>query len=206
MRTSKPISTISYNSLGFLKGKLEELERNHTISSWFFIWHHAESDEKKHHCHVWLCPNKLVDTMVLKDMFRELDPVNPDKKPLGVIDFVSSQIDDAILYDAHYTPYLAFKGESREYQYSFDDFVVSDEDWFEDKVYHALHGSEFAQRSKVLNALADGVKPAELITSGMVPLQMAGSIRAFMQMRGLSGNELFRNGHDNHEVNDESDE
>lgn len=45
MRTSKPISTISYNTLPFLKEKLDDLVNNQVLEFYFFIWHHAEDDE-----------------------------------------------------------------------------------------------------------------------------------------------------------------
>ena len=116
MRTSKPISTISYNSVPFLQSKMDEFVRNHVISAWFFVKHRAEKDERKDHIHVYAVPNKMVDTMALQDALRELDPENP-QKALGCIDFCSSNPDDASLYFAHNEEYLAWKGETREYHY-----------------------------------------------------------------------------------------
>ena len=150
MRTSKPIATISYNSREFLIKKLDELYENHKISDYMLIPHFAEADEtKKNHTHLHIKPNTLLDTMELQAYFKEFDPQNP-KKPLGCIDFVISDVDHWILYCQHYPPYLASKGESREYTYHKDDFIYKDEDTFEDKYYHAFKGSDWAKRWELL--------------------------------------------------------
>ena len=57
MRTSKTISTISYNTKDFLEFKLMELMDSGDISDWFFIQHFAEEDEKKDHIHLWVKSN-----------------------------------------------------------------------------------------------------------------------------------------------------
>lgn len=193
MQTSKPISTISYNSIEFLEDKLNELVRNRTISAWFFMFHKAEKDERKDHFHVWMKPNKKLDTMALQDHFKE--PVLGSPKPLGCIDFDSSKIDDAVLYFAHYKPYLAWKGQSREFHYDWNEFHVSDADFMDNAIYHALHCSEFAERLRIMQALDSAPEPAKLISSGMIPLQMATQVRAYLQMQD---DELERNGRKTH--------
>lgn len=186
MRTSKPISTISYNTPEYLKSKLDELVRNHTISDYMYIQHHAEADERKDHIHLWLKPNKLLDTMDLQDHFKELDLNNPTAKPLGCIDFETSKTDDWILYGMHLEPYLASKGQSREYHYTKDDFVYNDEDTFEDNYAHALKGSEWARRYQTLQLLQDSsFSPTDLIDSGLVPLNLATSLSAYKHMKRL---------------------
>ena len=132
MNTTCPIATISYNSENFLKERLQELQRNHSISSWFFIFHYAEGQRPKDHFHVWMKPNKRLDTMTLQEFFAEDDPGNPDGPKLGCIDFVSSKIDFAILYYAHYKPYLTYIHQKRIYHYDWNQFVVSDQNWFDD--------------------------------------------------------------------------
>lgn len=177
-----PIATISYNSDAYLNDKLEELQRNKVISAWFWVEHLPEEDEKKKHKHVWLKPNKRIDTMELQEFF--LEPFKDERlKPLGCIDFVSSKIDDAILYFAHWKAYLAFKHQSRKYHYDWSVFHCSNDDWFDDAINHALHGSEFAERSFVLNAIQDNRSTlSELVTTGVVPLTMASQVRAFSQL------------------------
>lgn len=203
MRTSKPISTISYNTEDFLKAKLAELLRNHKIDDYMYIRHDAEQDEKKDHIHLWLSPNRLLDTMDLQDFFKEYDPKNPQKL-LKCLPFSVSKQDDWILYGMHLPAYLATKGESREFIYTKDDFRYADEDAFERAYIHALKGSEWAQRNMTLQLLADGtVNPAELILSGVIPLNMANQVSA---LASLQDRTLRRNGRPNHEIKDDPPE
>lgn len=197
MRTSKPIATISYNTQEFLVHQLEELIKNHKISDYVFINHFAEVDEKKNHIHLWIKPNKLLDTMDVQKYLTELDPKNPTK-PLKCIDFHISKVDDFILYGQHYAPYLATKGESREYHYTKDDFVYYDEDTFDELYNHAFKGSEWAKRNQILEALRDNkIAPSELILNGTLPLNMACSVNTLVNMMSHSG--LERGAHKNHE-------
>ena len=107
MRTSKEISTISYNTEAFLYDRLQELLRNKVISDYIYIKHLPDDDERKEHIHLWLKPNKLLDSMDIQDFLKEIDPNNP--KPLKVLDFKPSKSDDWILYCQHYRPYLEYK-------------------------------------------------------------------------------------------------
>ena len=198
MRTSKPISTISYNTNEFLVSKLEELVRNHKISDYIFIHHFAEEDEKKDHTHLWVKPNTLVDTMDLQKFLTELDPFNPTK-PFKCIDFVPSQIDDWILYTMHYEPYLASKMESRQFHYTKDEFVAHDEDTLDEYYNHALKGSEWAKRNQILQALNNNqISPTDLILNGTIPLNMASQLNAFKFMQ-RNYNTTNRGGRPGHE-------
>ena len=60
MNTSRPISTISYNSKIFLDFKLKELVEKHLVSDFMYIIHTAEDDELKDHIHLFLKPNKKI--------------------------------------------------------------------------------------------------------------------------------------------------
>ena len=105
------------------------------------------------------------------------------KKPLKCIDFVSSKVDDWILYSQHYEPYLKMKGEVKEYHYLKSDFHYYDEDTFEELYNHALKGSEFAKKYQVLRAIADNkANPIELILNGTVGLNMATNLKAVDSM------------------------
>lgn len=197
MRTSKPISTISYNTEEFLKYKLDQLVKNHKVSDWIYVKHHAEADERKDHIHLWLKPNTLIDTMDLQKFLEEYDPENPSK-PKKCIDFRGGKVDDWILYAQHYEPYLASKAESREYHYTRKDFVYADEDSFEDLYNHAMKGSDFAKRFQILEQLRSGsISPAELITNGTVPLNLAANLNAFKYMQNHYG--LDRGSGEDHE-------
>ena len=201
MRTSKPIATISYNSEEYLKQTLTKLYDNFIISDWKYIYHEAEEDEKKGHFHVFIKPNRLVDTMELQREFVELDINNPSK-PLKCIDFRSSDSDNWILYSQHFGPYLASKMESREFCYSREDFRFADEDTFDFDYHHAFYGSDWAKNNEILRLLSDGsVNPHELIDSGAVSLNMANQINAYFYMKNHYG--LERNGRNNHEESEE---
>lgn len=199
MRTKKEISTISYNSIPFLTTKLKELYEAHQISNWLFIHHKAEQDERKDHIHLFITPNTLLDTMDLQNFLKEYDPLDPLKKPLGCIDFRSSKIDDWILYNLHYEPYLAWKCESREFHYTKDDFFVADLDTWDDLYYHAMKGSDFAKKNQLLQMLSDNrITPAELVLNGSVPLNQASQLNAFYYMKAHYG-VLDRGNHEPHE-------
>ena len=204
MRTSKPIATISYNSQEFLIMRLEELIKNHKICDYMFINHFAEEDEKKNHIHLWIKPNTLIDTMDLQAFLTEANPENP-LKPFKCIDFRVSSVDDWILYNQHYAPYLASKGESRQYHYTKDDFIAYDEDTFDDLYNHAFRGSEWAKRFQILQALDVGsLNPVDLILNGTVPLNMASQLNSFKYMQ-THYNVTDRGGREGHEDPDENE-
>lgn len=196
MRTSKPIATISYNTQEFLLYKLNEMIKSHTISDYIFINHFAEEDERKNHIHLWLKPNKLLDTMDIQAFLTEVDSLNPTK-PLKCIDFVTSNVDDWILYGMHLEPYLKSKNEERQYHYTKDDFIFYDEDSFEYLYNHALKGSDWAKNAQIRDILQDpSINKADLIDSGILPLTLAGSLNAYMHIKK---GRTFRDGRKGHE-------
>lgn len=199
MRTSKTISTISYNTKEFLKEKLNELIDNRVISNWFFIEHEPEEDERKKHIHLWVKPNKLLDTVDFQKFFLQLVP--GEEKPRKCIDFVTSKADDAILYFLHDAKYLAMKGESRKYHYLRKDMVVYDDDDFEFLYNHAYRGSDFALKNQQLQAVIDNRDDmSKLIDCGLIPLSMAGNLCAYSNLRMNENiNKTHRNGRKNHE-------
>ena len=129
MRTTKPISTISYNTPSYLKLKLNELLKARKISFWAYIAHMPEDDEagKKEHCHVYIEPAKMLQTDDIRAEFKEFDPENPEK-PKGCLVFKSSRFDPWYLYALHDKRYLASKGQSRKFHYEHGNMVSSDDD------------------------------------------------------------------------------
>lgn len=101
--TAKPISTISYNTEGFLQRLLDRLLKSNIIVDYRYIFHHGEDGDKDHY-HVWLEPNKRLDTGALMDEFKEADPSND--KPLGCLPFRTSKSDHWIMYVLHDADYL----------------------------------------------------------------------------------------------------
>lgn len=125
MQTSKSISTISYNTKEYLTLKLNELLESKIISYWHFIKHKADLDDTKDHIHLYIEPNKRIDTMSLMDHFKEKDLSND--KPLGVIAFrLCNSLADWLWYGIHDETYLMGKNLVRNYHYTFDDIVASD--------------------------------------------------------------------------------
>ena len=200
MRTSREISTISYNTEVFLKFKLFDLVKSGYISDWFYIRHFKEEDESSDHFHVWMKPNKLLDTLDFQRFFEEFDPKKPDK-PLKCIDFRYSDADNAILYFIHDAKYLAMKGESRKFHYLREDFVFFDEYNFEFLYNHAFRGSDYALKNNQLQAVKDNQDDlSKLIDSGLVPLSMAGNLCAYSNLRYNDKlNKTYRNGRKGHE-------
>ena len=101
--TAKPISTISYNTGEFLKRKLDELLKAYIINDYRIIFHYGEDGDKDHY-HVYIEPNKRLDTGRLRDEFNEI--TFESDKPLGCMPFRSSKFDHWIMYVIHDPKYL----------------------------------------------------------------------------------------------------
>lgn len=170
MRTTKPISTISFNTPDYLKLKLNELLKAGRVSFWAFIVHKPEDDEggRKEHCHVYVEPSKMLQTDDLKAELKEYDPEHPEK-PRGCISFNSSKFDPWYLYALHDKRYLASKGQSRKFHYVHDDILTSDDDdlTFKAKSIDMVGLSPFADMEDAQN---QGVTWAEYFSRGTVPL------------------------------------
>lgn len=170
MRTTKPISTISFNSVGYLKLKLQELTKAGRISFWAFMLHKPEDDEagNKEHCHLYIEPSKMMQTDDLKNELREFDPAKPDK-PKGCLGFRISKFDHWYLYGLHDKRYLAMKGEARRFHYSHDEFVSSDDDelLFLARSIDMMSLSPYAD---MLDAQNQGLSWAEYFSRGTVPI------------------------------------
>lgn len=169
MRTSKPFSTISYNSQDFLQQTLSDLVKRRKIAFFAFVEHLPEEDEKKAHKHVFIVPNGLVDTDQVIDTLKEIDLANP-LKPLGCIPPNSSKFDDWYLYSLHDAPYLASKGQSRKYHYALQDFHVSDEDYMTHQI-HSIDYSRYQRFQRLVEAVDDGETFPDLVRKGLIPIQ-----------------------------------
>lgn len=198
MRTTKPISTISFNTPDFLELKLNELLKAGRISFWAFIPHKAEDDEagKKPHCHVFIEPSKMLQTDDLKSEFKEFDPSHPDK-PLSCITFKSSKFDPWYLYGLHDKRYLASKNQSRKFHYSHDDFRTSDDDdlLFKARSIDLLSLSPYADME---DAQRQGITWSEYFSRGTVPLPQIALFERAWHL--LAANYTERNGRSGHNV------
>lgn len=169
MKTSKPFSTISYNSCEFLQLKLDDLINRRKIAFYGFIEHLPEEDEKKRHKHLYVVPNGQINTDEILDYLLELDVNNPEK-PLGCIPFHSSKFTDWYLYSIHDKDYLASKGQSRKYSYKKDEVIVSDSDFFNEEI-HRMDLSKLSKVKALRNAVETGVPFEQMLMTGQIPVQ-----------------------------------
>ena len=161
--TSKPISTISYNSIGFLTEKLLEWYDAHIIQAFQIISHKGEDGDKDHH-HVRLEPNKRLDPMTLVEDLREYEPGKD--KPLGCRPFRPSKEEDWFLYAVHDPDYLKIKygggDKGEKLPYDWRDIIVSP--------YYDLE-TAFVRAKATLLHTSSGL--AQRIRSGDDPLSLA---------------------------------
>lgn len=194
MQTGKLISTVSYNTPEFLKGKLNDLVRQGIIEYAHWIHHRPEEDEKKAHAHVVLKPNKRLDTSALRNEFVE--PVAGEEKPRDVLPFRSSKMNDWLLYVVHDVAYLLRKNQNRKVRYSRSDLLTTEADLL-DEDWRAAHEGEDSRVKQVIELAQRGVSWVELLKMGIVPINQLFQFReVFMQFYTP---ETDRNGREGHE-------
>lgn len=167
MKTTKPFSTISYNSIEFLENRLSELVQKRLISFFAFVHHYAEADERKDHIHLIIIPNGQVQTDSVTDILQELDPSNP-LKPLGVMPWHTSKWGDWFLYTCHDTAYLATKGQTREHHYQESDFVTSDPDYFHELIT-TIDRTKYVKTQDFVRKVQEGHSLLEMLQKGQIP-------------------------------------
>lgn len=190
MRTTKPISTISYNSPEFLAIKLEELRKAKIISFWVFIKHKAEEDEKKDHIHLYCVPSKMIQTDDLKNEFIEINP-ECISKPFCTISFFTSKFDDWYLYSLHDRRYLLTKGQTRKFHYSREDMRCSDEDEL-DYLISQIDMISLMPYSEMIDALEHGDSFDDFFSRGLIPLPQLRNFQLAWQL--LRKNHFHRKG------------
>ncbi len=176
MRTTKPFSTISYNSNEHLVDKLDGLIKRNEIEFWVFVEHYAEDDETKKHKHVYIVPSRLFDTNTLIDYLMEIDKSDILAKPLTCIHCVSSKFGDWYLYSSHDMSYLLSKAQSRAYHYNISDFVTSDEDYFAE-LRHTIDYTRYKTNERLVEAARKGELFEDLIINGVVPVNLVSQYR-----------------------------
>lgn len=203
VRTTKPISTISFNTPDYLAIKLSELTQAKILSFWAFIPHLPEDDEggKKEHIHVYIEPSKMVQTDDIRHELRQPDPNQPDML-LGCLPFKSSNFGNWYLYGLHDPAYLASKGQSRKYHYKHEQIITNDPDnlTFNARSIDMLSISPY---QALLDAQSQGLTFSDFFARGTVPLpQLALFERAWNL---LAFNITQRNGHENHAMSIDDD-
>ena len=166
MKTSKPFSTISYNSADFLQVKLDDLVKRRVISFYSFVYHYKEEDENKDHIHLIIFPNGQYQTDALFDYLSELK--SPNELPLGIMPCRSSKWADWYLYACHDVSYLASKGQTRKYHYSEKDFFSSDQDFFLELV-HTIDRTKYLKTQEFVEKVKNGVSFQHLLSTGQIP-------------------------------------
>ena len=168
MKTRMPIATISYNSDNYLILKLQQLQKAKIISTWFFINHIPEDDEKKPHKHVYIEPSKTIQTDDLLDEFIEPNLKEPSK-PFKCLHFHSSKFADWYLYALHNKSYLASKGQSRRHHYDRDEIIASDTDEL-DELIRTIDMTKYSAEFRMMKAIKDGLSFTQFFERGNVPL------------------------------------
>ena len=191
MRTSKPFSLISYNTKEFLIEKLNELVEGGLVQFWAFIHHQPEEDEKKAHKHLYIIPQKLIDTQRIEKALQEIDINDITAKPLGAIFPQSSKFADWYLYGLHDKKYLASKGQKRAYAYNDSAFVVSCQDTFQE-LKNLIDYTEINRLSLIVEKAENGESLANIIKSTNIPLQLIGQVRQLYDIINTSF-EVYRN-------------
>lgn len=197
MRTTKPISTISYNTIDFLYLKLNELLKAQKISFFAFIPHKSEDDEKKDHIHVFIEPARLLQTEELRMEFLEIDPDCVDK-PLGCIAFQSSKFGDWCLYALHDKRYLACKGQTRKYHYCLDEFFASDLDDFLFR-FRTIDTVALTVYQDILDAINAGLSFRDFLLRGTININQVNAVMRVWDVLSNQGNSTYRNGRAGHD-------
>lgn len=165
-RSIKPLSTISYNSPVFLKRKLEELRKNGILDFWCFVFHHGESlddgSKEKDHYHVYMVPGEAIDKRQLRNEFVEF--YKREKLPRGFMPIQPSNWQDWYLYNLHDVEYLQSKGQSRQFHYTNDNMVRSDDTFYWDLV-HRIDRTKINPLGSVIRAAQSGMTFSEFVTS-----------------------------------------
>lgn len=166
MKTKLPISTICYLNGDLLLERLEMLVSEGVIDFYAFIFHYAEADELKPHIHLYVEPCNQVDTKRFEEHFKTLD------NKCGCIPFrVSKRFGDWYYYCCHDKRYLFAHGNDvKKYTYGKNDFVVSDENFFVEKLHQIDRRLAFGS-TEVLTALREGSSAVDLLDMGVITLQ-----------------------------------
>lgn len=167
MQTTKLISTISFNTPDFLRGKLHDLVKASVIEYAHWIWHTPEEDQKKAHAHVVLKPNRRLDTSALRNQFSEVVP--GEEKPRGCNPFQTSKMKDWLLYAVHDRAYLLRKNCDRKYTYTKEDLHTTEPDLLEEN-WRDAHEGEDTRMTQVIQLAERGVSFADLCKMGIIPI------------------------------------
>lgn len=169
MRTSRPFSTISYNTDKFLQQVLNDLIKRDAICFWAYVTHYPEEGELKMHKHLYIVPNGMVQTNDIRDLLEEVDPTNPLGLPLKCMEMRASKFDDWYLYGLHDSGYLATKGQKRKYHYQATDVVASNPESLHEQV-STIDYAKYRKTQDFVDAILRGVPFHEMVRAGNIPV------------------------------------
>lgn len=168
--TAKTLSTITYNTREFLERKLNELIDAHIIETYRAILHDQDiltstGELKKLHWHVWIKPNKRIDTMKLAEEFIEVDPNND--KPLKSRGFQKSDPLHWLRYTIHDPTYLALHGDDNDgrHEYQLGDYLTNDPEGLEDDYLRSEIVCQ-PDKKQQRDLLADHIISSDMIITG----------------------------------------
>lgn len=171
MRTSKPFSTISYNSKLFLQMALDEMVQQGKIYFYVAVYHYPEEDESKAHWHLLMYPNGQVDTDVLFKRLEEYDPNKPLQPLRCLMPNKTNSFGDWYLYALHDKKYLRAHGnQDRKYTYSDADFLCSNFDEL-NELKHTIDYRKLYGNQGFLEGLAEGKSLLQMVQEGTIPMQ-----------------------------------
>lgn len=160
MKTAIPISTIAYDE-EHLIDCLIALQNSKIVSFWAYINHKGEglgASENKDHQHVYVDLDEKVKLLDFKDYFRRSDGT-----PI-TINWRKSDFQNWFWYVLHDVNYLESKGIYREYHYTFNDFIVSDEAEF-DRIFNE---TEVPEPCRVRKAVMEGQSLRDMYVNGIL--------------------------------------
>lgn len=170
MATSKPTSTISYNTEAFLKEHLDDWVKSHLIQAYMYICHVGE-DGDKDHIHLRIEPNKALDVMNLTDALKEY--VQGEEKPRGVRPWRPSKEEDWFLYVVHDPEYMRMKygedgekGEKLPYEWK---QIVTPVNYDLEVAFLRAKSALSHSSSNMAKRITEGEKPVNLVLEGRNP-------------------------------------
>lgn len=181
MNTSKPFSTISYNTPSFLIKKLNSFIDDGLLAFYAFITHKGEDDEggKKDHIHLYIMPSRRVNTEALANEFYEIPkdykPQEGEKIPyLKWLICQSSKFDDWEQYTLHDPLYISAKGLTKKFTYHVDEYITSDTDTLNCMIKQ-INTEALTPYSSIRQAIEDGITWQKFVLRGTIPLNQLGN-------------------------------
>lgn len=166
--TTRALSSVSFNTVDFLRSVLTDLLNEGVITMYHFIKHYPETDLTKEHFHLFISPSRRVDPVVIRRNF--IEPIPGNDKPLGCLPFVVSKFPDWLLYSLHDSDYLASKNKVRQHSYKLSDIFSSEsDDYLRQEYYEARESLPTSRLNRICDFLDTGASWSDFLKSGLIP-------------------------------------